>query len=169
MKSKITYRQQFTRCGKQRCRKCKEGTGHGPYWYAYWSENGRTVSKYHMSKVIQPKIIISNTEPDRELPQLEEHAAQEVIEQATTALTSSKPSNEGKAISHVVPIFVGTSQLGRYNQSPLVGRARELDTMRQILYAIEVAAHGSQLASAGHEQSVNGTYPPDRELPGGAP
>src|SRR5690349_4155455 len=46
MNTKITYRRQFTRCGKQRCRKCKEGAGHGPYWYAYWSENGRTVSKY---------------------------------------------------------------------------------------------------------------------------
>src|SRR5213595_2808851 len=46
MNSKVTYRQQFTRCGKQRCRKCKEGAGHGPYWYAYWSENGRTISKY---------------------------------------------------------------------------------------------------------------------------
>jgi DNA-binding SARP family transcriptional activator len=46
MSSKITYRKQFTRCGKDRCRKCKEGAGHGPYWYAYWSENGRTISKY---------------------------------------------------------------------------------------------------------------------------
>ncbi|HEX7736615.1 MAG TPA: DUF6788 family protein [Ktedonobacteraceae bacterium] len=46
MNGKITYRQQYTRCGKQRCRKCKEGAGHGPYWYAYWSENGRTISKY---------------------------------------------------------------------------------------------------------------------------
>jgi DNA-binding SARP family transcriptional activator len=46
MDNKVTYRQQFTRCGKQRCRKCREGTGHGPYWYAYWSEKGRTVSKY---------------------------------------------------------------------------------------------------------------------------
>src|SRR5947207_1839517 len=44
--SKVTYRQQFTRCGKERCRKCREGDGHGPYWYAYWSENGRTISKY---------------------------------------------------------------------------------------------------------------------------
>ncbi|HCI81430.1 MAG TPA: hypothetical protein DHW02_17275 [Ktedonobacter sp.] len=46
MSNKITYRQQFTRCGKERCRKCREGEGHGPYWYAYWSEKGRTVSKY---------------------------------------------------------------------------------------------------------------------------
>ncbi len=46
MSSKVTYRQQYTRCGKERCRKCKESAGHGPYWYAYWSENGRTISKY---------------------------------------------------------------------------------------------------------------------------
>lgn len=46
MHGKVTYRQQYTRCGKERCRKCKEGAGHGPYWYAYWSENGRTISKY---------------------------------------------------------------------------------------------------------------------------
>ncbi len=46
MNGKVSYRQQFTRCGKQRCRKCQGGEGHGPYWYAYWSENGHTVSKY---------------------------------------------------------------------------------------------------------------------------
>src|SRR2546423_12854289 len=46
MNGKITYRQQYTRCGKQRCKKCQQGAGHGPYWYAYWSEKGRTVSKY---------------------------------------------------------------------------------------------------------------------------
>jgi len=46
MNGKVTYRQQFTRCGKQRCHKCREGPGHGPYWYAYWSEKGRTISKY---------------------------------------------------------------------------------------------------------------------------
>src|SRR5579863_4845328 len=46
MNNKVTYRQQYTRCGKQRCRKCKEGAGHGPYWYAYWSDKGRTISKY---------------------------------------------------------------------------------------------------------------------------
>src|SRR5215472_8612958 len=46
MSGKVTYRQQFTRCGKQRCHKCRQGIGHGPYWYAYWSVNGHTVSKY---------------------------------------------------------------------------------------------------------------------------
>ncbi|GCE12653.1 tetratricopeptide repeat protein [Tengunoibacter tsumagoiensis] len=57
MNSKVTYRQQFTRCGKQRCRKCQEGSGHGPYWYAYWSEKGRTVSKY-IGAHLPPEIAI---------------------------------------------------------------------------------------------------------------
>lgn len=46
MNGRVVYRQQFTHCGKARCRKCKEGEGHGPYWYAYWNENGRTKTRY---------------------------------------------------------------------------------------------------------------------------
>lgn len=40
-----TYRLVLTRCGKPNC-KCATGTGHGPYWYAFWSEGGRTQSQY---------------------------------------------------------------------------------------------------------------------------
>ncbi len=40
-----TYRLQGIRCGKERC-KCAEGKLHGPYWYSYFSENGRTKSQY---------------------------------------------------------------------------------------------------------------------------
>jgi hypothetical protein len=40
-----TYRLEGVRCGKQGCR-CFDGYLHGPYWYAYWSENGRTRSRY---------------------------------------------------------------------------------------------------------------------------
>ena len=47
MDSKVTYRQQVSFCGKPQCRKCREGIGHGPYWYAYHtSEQGRTVRTY---------------------------------------------------------------------------------------------------------------------------
>jgi hypothetical protein len=42
--SKI-YRLQRVKCGKPNC-KCASGEGHGPYWYAYWWEKGRTRSKY---------------------------------------------------------------------------------------------------------------------------
>ena len=42
-----TYRQEFVRCGKAGCKPCNAGgQGHGPYWYAYWSERGRTRKQY---------------------------------------------------------------------------------------------------------------------------
>lgn len=41
-----SYRQEYVRCGKPACKACKEGRGHGPYWYAYWSERGRTRKQY---------------------------------------------------------------------------------------------------------------------------
>ena len=41
-----TYRQELVKCGKPGCQKCSSGAGHGPYWYAYWSEGGRTRKQY---------------------------------------------------------------------------------------------------------------------------
>ena len=38
----LTYRQEEVRCGKDTCRSCP----HGPYWYAYWKEDGRTRKRY---------------------------------------------------------------------------------------------------------------------------
>src|SRR5216683_1291127 len=46
MEGKITYHQQVSYCGKARCRRCREGIGHGSYWYAYQTVNGRTVRTY---------------------------------------------------------------------------------------------------------------------------
>ena len=37
----VTYRQQHVRCGKD-CDACP----HGPYWYAFWKEEGRSRSQY---------------------------------------------------------------------------------------------------------------------------
>lgn len=39
---KVTFRQEFVRCGKEHCTTCP----HGPYWYAYWREDGKTRSRY---------------------------------------------------------------------------------------------------------------------------
>jgi len=43
--SNRTYRLEGVRCGKKNC-KCATGQLHGPYWYAYWSEGGKTRSQY---------------------------------------------------------------------------------------------------------------------------
>ena len=44
----VIYRQQYVRCGKERCARCPpQGPGHGPYWYGfYWDHRQRTRSFY---------------------------------------------------------------------------------------------------------------------------
>ena len=37
-----TMQLELVRCGKPACKSCP----HGPYWYRYWKEKGRTRSKY---------------------------------------------------------------------------------------------------------------------------
>lgn len=38
----VKLREQWVRCGKESCTRCP----HGPYWYAYWREDGRRHSRY---------------------------------------------------------------------------------------------------------------------------
>ncbi|HIK56393.1 MAG TPA: hypothetical protein IGS37_14685 [Synechococcales cyanobacterium M55_K2018_004] len=44
-----TYQNEKRRCGKAGCR-CMEGdiaaVGHGPYWYAYWKDQGKLRHQY---------------------------------------------------------------------------------------------------------------------------
>jgi hypothetical protein len=42
----ITYQLQYRKCGKTSCSTCRNGQGHGPYWYAYWREGSRLRSGY---------------------------------------------------------------------------------------------------------------------------
>src|SRR5260370_26538014 len=55
------------------------------------------------------------------------------------------------------------SQLGRPNQSPLVGRDRELATMRQLLLAIEAAPAEESHGNRSEEAVVHGNH---KDLPG---
>ena len=43
---RVTYQLQYRKCGKATCSTCREGPGHGPYWYAYWREGARLRSGY---------------------------------------------------------------------------------------------------------------------------
>ncbi|GAC1388872.1 MAG: hypothetical protein NVS4B12_12050 [Ktedonobacteraceae bacterium] len=43
---RITYQFQHRKCGKTSCSTCRNGQGHGPYWYAYWREGSRLRSGY---------------------------------------------------------------------------------------------------------------------------
>jgi hypothetical protein len=41
-----TLRLEMVKCGKDRCKRCERGEGHGPYWYLYFRRNGKLTSKY---------------------------------------------------------------------------------------------------------------------------
>ena len=41
-----TLRLERVKCGKDRCKKCAEGGGHGPYWYLYLRCDGKLTSRY---------------------------------------------------------------------------------------------------------------------------
>ena len=41
-KTGVSYRLEEVRCGKRGCTRCP----HGPYWYAYWREDGKLRSRY---------------------------------------------------------------------------------------------------------------------------
>jgi hypothetical protein len=48
---KVTYRLQRVRCGKRGCASCP----HGPYWYAYWREDGKVRSRY-IGRELAPEV-----------------------------------------------------------------------------------------------------------------
>src|SRR6266851_7237375 len=43
---RVTYQFQYRKCGKATCSTCRNGRGHGPYWYAYWNDGSRLRSGY---------------------------------------------------------------------------------------------------------------------------
>jgi len=51
-----TLRSEMVRCGKDRCKKCSEGGGHGAYWYSYARKNGKLTSKY-IGKKLPPEMV----------------------------------------------------------------------------------------------------------------
>ncbi len=70
----VKYRREYRKCGKSGCETCAAGSGHGPYWYAYWNEDGRRRRRY-----IGTTLPEGVTEPEqaarptrRPLPELEE-------------------------------------------------------------------------------------------------
>lgn len=38
--ARVTRTLQYRRCGKAACATCRDGPGHGPYWYAAWRVGG---------------------------------------------------------------------------------------------------------------------------------
>src|SRR6266566_8685082 len=173
MSSKITYRQQFTRCGKQRCRKCKEGAGHGPYWYAYWSVNGRTVSKYigiHLPEIVEIETNESKTQrhhiPSVETPQSPgphvQRKAQKDIQVETPLISSNSSTSSLEGVPDKQPalrIYV----LGQFRIERRNGKEWQTIASRMWQRRRARALLGCLLSNAGRrlgrEQAMEALWP----------
>ncbi|WP_376793837.1 tetratricopeptide repeat protein [Thermogemmatispora sp.] len=56
MNSKVTYYRQYSFCGKPQCKRCRQGRGHGPYWYAYRSEGGH-ITRTYIGRTLPPEAL----------------------------------------------------------------------------------------------------------------
>ena len=119
MPVKISYRQQVSYCGKPRCRKCRERTGHGPYWYAYKTVDGQTTRTY-----------VGKTLPPDALATMEGYL--------TTSQREQRTDTSSVAAQFIAP---GAAPIGRSHQGPLVGRQEELMRLYGLLATIEQNAH----------------------------
>lgn len=192
MNEKVTYRQQVSFCGKPRCRKCREGIGHGPYWFAYRiTPEGRTVRTY-IGKHLPPDIASSSAAADPSTPSAvtptregqhgeidtlnrllaKDPTDEDTLQRLVMALAKAKrrgealrayqrfaallqsqsgrtPSAETRELYEAVqrgddvPSSTRPSdarppdEIGRSNQSPLVGRDTEREKLRQLLLVTE--------------------------------
>ncbi len=136
MDSKITYHQQVSYCGKPRCRRCREGTGHGPYWYAYQTVNGRTVRTY----------------VGKELPP-------ELQAQATGVAEESSEARAPEAASAVVRLYVlGQFTLERHNGQrwqAVMDASMQHQRVRSLLTCL-ISSPGRKL---GREQVIELLWP----------
>jgi hypothetical protein len=75
----ITYQLQYRKCGKASCSTCRNGQGHGPYWYAYWREGSRLRSGYvgkvhpHLPEQVTPPVHGEPVLASTSLPEQVEH------------------------------------------------------------------------------------------------
>ena len=233
MDDKVTYHQQISFCGKPRCRKCREGIGHGPYWYSYQVVDGRTIRTY-IGKTLPPGVQVPDSQKSpiptdlaalrlaemraarksrsSEIDELDRLLAadptnEEAVRRLMIALLQSKrrgeavrayqrlatalrdnkrePSAETRAVYEAVqqgeevsmaddgrrkrphptstpsppPLLDGEEasraqqevQIGRGNQTPLVGREHELHILRQLLITTEAFGH---LRAAGSKKAA---------------
>ncbi|GAC1423053.1 MAG: hypothetical protein NVS4B1_14010 [Ktedonobacteraceae bacterium] len=107
MESKITYHQQMSYCGKARCGKCRTGIGHGPYWYAYQTVNGR-VKRTYIGKELPPE------------------AAHLVGTERASTLSFTIPTVSAESLP-----------TGRIHRNPLIGREKERTFLHSLLLQVE--------------------------------
>ena len=83
---KLTLERKYIRCTRAGCRICtawdSTERGHGPYWYAFWKEGGRTRSKY-VGKELPPELAAQQAEKEKNAASVAASAAQSASGHAT--------------------------------------------------------------------------------------
>ena len=135
---KVTYHQQVSYCGKSRCRKCREGNGHGPYWYAYKTVDGKTTRSY----------------VGKQLPE-------EVLAQVRDQLPPTMQERADELSNALIRIYV----LGQFRLERRTGRAATWETVTEsswqhqrvrALLGCLVSSPGRKL---GREQIMDALWP----------
>lgn len=47
----VLYRQESRRCSKSSCSRCRQGHGHGPYWYAFWHDSDHRPRRTYCGRI----------------------------------------------------------------------------------------------------------------------
>jgi len=122
---RVVYHLQVSYCGKARCSKCREGIGHGPYWYLYRTRNGHT-TRHYVGKQLPIGVQQSTVTPWVAYP-----------------ILTSAPTTDGNAISPSSIAEATNSYqeppvtFGRTHQGPLIGRDKEWSVLSELLVDIE--------------------------------
>jgi tetratricopeptide (TPR) repeat protein len=136
MDDEVTYRQQVSFCGKPRCRKCQQRIGHGPYWFSYQVVDGRTIRTY-IGKNLPPGVQVPTSQTSPSI------AANPTVRKAARKKQDM--------------------QIGRSNQSPLVGREHELRLLQLVLTSTErslpASSRGQKNAARSAVQALETPHP----------
>ena len=134
---RVVYHLQVSFCGKARCSKCREGKGHGPYWYQYQTHNGHT-TRHYIGKQLPPGVQQSSVTP---------WVAYPVVSPVPSA--SSAPTQSDTSLTPLTSIAESTGSyqeqeqpatFGRSHQGPLIGRHKEWGVLSDMLGRIETYA-----------------------------
>ena len=125
---RIVYHLQVSFCGKASCSKCREGKGHGPYWYQYQTHNGHT-TRHYVGKHLPPGVQQSTVTPWVAYPIAPAQSGDTPT--PLTPLTSIAES-AGSYQEQERP-----ATFGRSHQGPLIGRDKEWAALSDMLLGIE--------------------------------